>query len=530
MASITLQNITLAFGARTLFENANVSFNPGRYAITGPNGAGKSSLVKIISGKMTPTMGQVSRPKKMGVLRQDIEHYHERIVTEVVYEGNLRLWNALQERDKLYDVEMTDEVGLHLGELEGIIAEEDGYSAESDAHILLSGMGIHEEFFEKRMKEIPTDLQFRVLLCQALFGDPEALLLDEPTNHLDLVAIGWLETFLHNYSGILILISHDRHFLNSVVDYCADIDYETVILYPGNYDDMVMSKTSFRNQAEKEAKSKEKKIVQLQQFVDRFRAGTRSSQVQSRMREIDRLEPQKLKESNIQRPYIRLVASETKPGKLIFKLDHVKKGYDEKAVIKDFSLEIERDDKIAVIGPNGAGKTTLLKLLASVHQADAGSLEIGHNVQVCYFPQNHHEILNKACGLNALQWLQKQKPGAYEQDIRGVMGKMLFGGDDAFKNIETLSGGETARVILAQMMLLDHNVLILDEPNNHLDLESVIAIGEGLEKYRGTVVFATHDRDLIEHVATRIISLAEDGSITVYNGPYSEFLASKTTK
>lgn len=522
---ITLSKISLSFGSRTLFDDVNITFNPGqRIAITGPNGAGKSTLLKIIIGEIDPNTGDVSLPQKVGVLEQNIDKFSDDKVIDVVIMGNKFLWRAMQEREALYNEEMTDEVGMRLGELEGIVAEEDGYSAEANAEILLHGMGIEPDMYQRKMGEIPTDLQFRVLLCQALFGDPDALLLDEPTNHLDLDSIGWLETFLHNYQGSLIVISHDRHFLNAVVTHCADIDYETIILYPGNYDEMVVAKSSVRDQADREAKSKEKKIAQLRDFVARFGAGTRASQVQSRLREIDRLQPQELKKSNIQRPYIRFIPSEVKSGKLVFKLNNVSKGYGEGDVIKKFSMEIERGDRVGVIGANGRGKTTLLKLLAGVHQPDSGTIEIGHQVQMSYFPQNHEDMIDKQhCTQNAFDWLQQQKPGAYEQEIRGVMGKMLFGGDDAFKKVATLSGGETARVILAKMLLLEHNTIILDEPNNHLDLESVSALAWGLEQYTGTVIVACHDRDLIQRVATKIIAFEPDG-IHVYQGTLDGYL------
>ncbi len=288
-------------------------------------------------GLEEPTTGTVTHPDRVGILKQNIEAFSEYRVLDVVIMGNKRLWDALQERDRLYEEEMTDDVGMRLGELEGIIAEEDGYSAEANAEVLLEGIHLPAEDFEKKMKEIPTDMQFRVLLCQALFGEPQALLLDEPTNHLDLDSIGWLENFLHSYTGVLIVVSHDRHFLNAVTTHIADIDYETIIIYPGNYDDMVIAKTQVRGRAEDEAKSKEKKIAKLKEFVARFGAGTRASQVQSRMREINRLQPQELKASNIQRPYIRFIPCEKQPGKVILKAEHLYRNYGDLEVIKDFS-------------------------------------------------------------------------------------------------------------------------------------------------------------------------------------------------
>lgn len=520
---ITLDSITKSFGGRTLFEDVSVTFNEGnRYGLTGPNGAGKSTLLKIVMGLEKPTKGIINLPAKVGFLKQNIEDFLNYSLIDVVIMGNQRLWDALEERDDLYEQEMTDDVGMRLGELEEIIAEEDGYVAESEAEILLKGMGIEEEFYHKKMSEVPTDYQFRVILCQALFGKPQALILDEPTNHLDMQSIRWLEQFLIGYKGALILVSHDRHFLNAVTTHTADIDYETVIIYPGNYDQMLITKTATRRRAEEESKSKEKKIARLREFVAKFSAGSRASQVQSRLREIKRLEPQDLKQSNIQRPYVGLKMSDTQPGKMVLKVEHISKSYDA-PVIQDFSLEIFREEKIGVIGNNGRGKTTLLKMLAQVLEPDSGSITLGHQALVSYFPQNHSDVVDKSEKQTIFDWLRSRKEGVYDQDIRNVLGRMLFGGDDAFKELSALSGGETARLILAGMMLEEHNVIILDEPNNHLDLEAVSALASGLENYKGTVIVASHDQDLIESVANKIIAFEADG-IRVYDGKLSEYL------
>ncbi|MGA8163628.1 MAG: ABC-F family ATP-binding cassette domain-containing protein [Waddliaceae bacterium] len=525
--AITLNNISKSFGSRILFEDVSLSFQEGnRYGLTGPNGSGKSTLLKIIKGEEEPITGTITLPDRVGILQQNIEKFQDSTVLDVVIMGNERLWAALKERDDLYEEEMTDEVGMRLGDLEGIIAEEDGYAAESNAEVFLTGMGIAEEYFSQKMSALPVDTQFRVLLCQALFGKPQALLLDEPTNHLDLESIGWLEHFLENFTGALVVISHDRHFLNSVATHIADIDYETIITYPGNYDNMIVAKTSVRQRAEREAKSKEKKIAQLREFVAKFGAGTRASQVQSRIREMKRLQPQELKQSNIQRPYIRLHQSEKQPGKIVIKGDDLKKGYDGFPVIRGFSLEIARGDKIGIIGNNGRGKTTLVKMLAKVFEPDEGTVEYGHQMLLSYFPQNHEEVVDKREKISAFDWLKQRYPGAYDQDIRGVMGKMLFGGDDAFKEVGSLSGGETARLLLAGVMLEEHQVLILDEPNNHLDLEAVSALGWGLDEYPGTVILVSHDRDLVDTVAKKIIAFEEEG-IHVFDGPLEDYLAWK---
>lgn len=527
---ITLNKISKIFGSRILFDDVTITFNSGnRYALTGPNGAGKSTLLKIIMKLEEPTSGTVTLPDKVGILRQNIADFASNNVLDVVIMGNQPLWKAMQERDELYEHEITDAIGMRLGELEGIIAEEDGYSAEANAEELLHGMGVPEEYYNKKMSTIPTDMQFRVLLCQSLFGKPDALLLDEPTNHLDLESIGWLEKFLFNYKGTLIVVSHDRHFLNAVATHIADIDYETIIIYPGNYDSMVVAKTATRDRTELEAKSREKKIAQLKEFVARFGAGTRASQVQSRVREINRLQPQEMKKTNIQRPYIRFIPTEKQSGKIVIKAEHLYKGYDNKEVIKDFSFEVIRGDKIGVIGNNGRGKTTLLKMLAGLLHPDKGTLELGHQVVLSYFPQDHEEVIDKTIALSAFEWLKNVRPGVYDQDARSSLGKMLFSGDEAFKSVNKLSGGETARLIMASMLLTDHNLLIMDEPNNHLDLEAVSALGWALEEYPGTVIVASHDRDLIDNFATKLIAFEEDG-IHFFEGNLEEYILSKEEK
>lgn len=524
---ITLEKISKRVGNRTLFEDVTFTFNTNcRYGLTGPNGSGKSTLLKIVMGVEPPTTGTVTLPKKVGFLKQRIEDFRDFSVLNTVIMGNQRLWNALEERDRLYEQEMTDAIGMRLGELEEIVAEEDGYSAESEAEMLLIGMGIPQELHAKKMHEIPTDRQFRALLCQALFGNPEALLLDEPTNHLDLESISWLEEFLHNYRGTLVVISHDRHFLNSICTHIADIDYETIITYPGNYDAMLVTKTAVRSRAEDENKAKEKKISQLKEFVAKFGAGTRASQVQSRVREIDRLQPLELKKSNIQRPYIRFTLPEKQSGQIVLKVEAISKGYGADPVIRNFNLEIHRGEKIAVIGNNGRGKTTLLKLLAGAFAPDKGKVSLGHGVEIGYFPQNHGEVLNKHTDQTAFDWLKTRKEIVFDQDARGILGKMLFSGDDAFKSVRTLSGGEAARLILGGLLLNAPNFLILDEPNNHLDLEAVSALAWGLEDFKGTAIVATHDRDLINGFATKIIAFEEDG-IHVHAGPLEEYLEKK---
>ncbi|MEM8629017.1 MAG: ABC-F family ATP-binding cassette domain-containing protein [Chlamydiota bacterium] len=522
---ITLQRISKRLGGRTLLEEVTVSFNQGnRYGLTGPNGCGKSTLLKMMMGLESPTSGSVSLPEKVGFLRQNIEDFQEEKVVNAVIAGNEILAKALAERDRLYEQEITDEVGMRLGELEEIIAEEGGYTADADAEILLEGMGVSTAFLEIPLKEIPLDKQFRVLLCQALFGNPQALILDEPTNHLDLESIGWLEKFLREYKGTLLVVSHDRHFLNAVTTHIADIDYETLIIYKGNYDEMVEAKTAVRARAEHENKAKEKKIAQLREFVAKFGAGSRASQVQSRVREMRRLAPLELKKSNIQRPYIRFTLPETSSGQVVFQIKHLAKSYGDKQVIENFETEIHRGEKIGVIGNNGAGKTTLLKMLTGQISPSLGEIVQGNGTVVGYFPQNHRDLVDTHSPLSIFDWLKEQKQGVYDQDIRGVLGKMLFSGEDAFKKVANLSGGELARLILGGITLMDPNVLVFDEPNNHLDLEAVSALGWALKEYPGTAIVATHDRDLLDQFSPSKLFVFEEGRLSIFPGSLQDYL------
>ena len=525
---ISVQGVSMRYGGKVLFEDVTTTFSPGRrYGLTGPNGAGKSTFMKILTGELPPQKGTVSRPRKIGVLRQDQFAFDAHRVIDTVIMGNARLWQALQDREALYaKAELTDEDGMRLGELEGIVGEEDGYSAESDAAILLQGLDIPEELHERRMAELQGGQKVRVLLAQALFGNPDALLLDEPTNHLDLDSIHWLREFLIRYDGTLIVISHDRHFLNSVCTHTADIDYQTIITYTGGYDEMVVAKTQIRSTIEAQNAQREKKIAQLNEFIARFSAGTRSSQVQSRRKEVERLQTTDLARSNIQRPYIRFQM--TRPsGKVALEFKDVTKNYPDTPVINDFSAVVNRGEKIVIIGRNGVGKTTLLEaLLADApgrdrapEAIDAGSVRWGHEVSIGYFAQDHTGAIQK--GMTAVDWLHQFDPDASRQDIHGLLGQMLFQGEESHKPTDALSGGETARLLFCRIMLQKPNVLILDEPTNHLDLESINALNIALQKYEGTILLVTHDQDLIEEVGTRIWQFTPDG-IHDFKGTYDE--------
>jgi ATPase subunit of ABC transporter with duplicated ATPase domains len=533
---LSIQNISMRFGAKILFEDVTCTFLAGRrYAITGPNGAGKSTLMKILSGELEPPKGTVSRPKKFGVLRQDQFAFDGFRAIDTVIMGNAPLWQALEERDALYGKphdQLTDEDGMRLGELEGTVGEEGGYTAEADAAMLLDGLGVESALHERRMGELQGGQKVRVLLAQALFGSPPALLLDEPTNHLDLESIHWLQDYLCDYEGVLIVISHDRHFLNGVCTHVADIDYETVITYTGGYDDMVLAKTQVRSSIEAGNAQREKKIAQLNEFIARFSAGTRSSQVMSRKKEVERLQTSELARSNIQRPYIRFDMKRPS-GRHPLEVKGLAKSYDELQVIDGFTASVSRGEKIALMGRNGAGKTTLLKSLvrsatgfiedADRHfDVDTGIVVWGHEVAVGYFAQDHSDSI--ARGTTAIEWLHEFDPQASQEELRGLLGQMLFSGQDALKPTNALSGGEAARLIFCRLMLQKPNFLVLDEPTNHLDLEAINALNIALQKYAGTVVLVTHDHDLIEEVATRIWHF-EGGRIEDFKGPYEEYEA-----
>ncbi len=532
-----MNNVTMRFGPRVLFEDATATFMAGRrYAITGPNGAGKSTLMKILTGDQEPTTGSVTRPKRLGILRQDQFAFDEFRVIDTVIMGNGALWKALQERDALYEKphdQLTDDDGMRLGELEGVIGEEGGYTAESDAGALLDGLGIESDLHERKMGELQGGQKVRVLLAQALFGTPTALLLDEPTNNLDLDSVHWLQKYLNEFEGVLIVISHDRHFLNSVCTHTADIDYEAVIMYVGGYDDMVVAKTQVRSRIESENAQREKKIAQLQDFIARFSAGTRSAQATSRKKEVERLATTELARSNIQRPYIKFDMKRNS-GKHPLEIKSVEKSYDDLKVIPRFTASIGRGEKIALMGRNGAGKTTLLRSLVRnapgfIDDSDkefpinGGQVNWGHEVSVGYFAQDHAESFTRD-NTSSIDWLWQFDPSANQQELRGLMGQMLFSGDDATKPTRALSGGETARLIFCRLMLQKPNFLVLDEPTNHLDLESINALNIALQRYDGTVLLVTHDHDVIDEVATRIWHF-HDGKIEDFKGNYEEFAA-----
>src|ERR1700745_2577837 len=538
---ISVSNVSMRYGAKVLFDEVSTAFTPGkRYGLTGPNDAGKSTFMKILTGEMEPQKGTVVRPRKLGVLSQDQFAFDAYRVIDTVIMGNKRLWAALEERDHIYEKpEMSDEDGMKLGELEGIVGEEDGYTAESDAAILLQGLDIPDELHSRKMSELQGGQKVRVLLAQALFGHPQALLLDEPTNNLDLDSIHWLQGFLNQYDGVVIVISHDRHFLNSVCTHIADIDYETIITYTGSTNDMGGAKTQIRSQIESQTAQREKKISQLNEFIARFAAGTRSSQVQSRRKEVERLQVTELARSNIQRPFIKF--EQKRPsGKHILEIEKLAKAYGDKEVVRHFTASLLRGEKIALMGRNGAGKTTLVNALLAnsptVPEAElrktsgydgpflsGGKVVWGHEASVGYFAQDHKALIQT--GMTVFEWLHQWDLSASHEEIRGLLGQMLFPRDDADKKTDILAGGEASRLLFCKLMLQKPNVLVLDEPTNHLDLESINALNFALPRYQGKVLLVSHDEDLVDEVATRIWHFESDHKITDFKGTYEEYQA-----
>ena len=526
---ISCSNVSMRYGAKVLFDEVSVSFVPGRrYGLTGPNGAGKSTFMKILTGELEPQKGNVVRPRKLGVLRQDQFAFDNYRVIDTVIMGNAPLWAALEERDRIYEKpEMTDDDGMRLGELEGVVGDEDGYTAEADAAILLDGLDIKEDLHGRKMGELQGGQKVRVLLAQALFGKPEALMLDEPTNYLDLESIHWLQDFLNNYDGTLIAISHDRHFLNSVTTHTADIDYQTIIVYTGGYDDMVMAKTQVRSTLESQNAQREKKIAQLNEFIARFAAGTRSSQVTSRRKEVERLQTNELARSNIQRPYIKF--DQVRPsGKHVLEFKHLTKFYGDLKVLDGFTANVLRGEKICLWAATAPARPRCSRACSPITRAcpipslswTTGAVFWGHEAQIGYFPQDVGATIEH--GLTVAEWLHRFDPKATVEEIRGILGQMLFSGEEGQKQTRALSGGEQARLVFCKLILTKPNILIFDEPTNHLDLEAINALNIALQRYEGTVLLVTHDHDLIDEVATRLWNFKEDG-IEDFQGPYLEW-------
>lgn len=532
-------NVTMQFGAKPLFDNVSVKFGDGnRYGLIGANGAGKSTFMKILCGQQEPTHGNVSKDtnERMAYLRQDQFAYEEMRVLDVVMMGHDDMWKIMSEKDAIYaNLEATEDDYMRAAELEGQFAEMDGYTAEARAGELLLAVGIPVEQHNGPMREVAPGWKLRVLLCQALFANPDILLLDEPTNNLDINTIRWLEDTLNNRESTMIIISHDRHFLNQVCTHTADLDYGKIQVYPGNYDEFMEAATMARErQANANAKAKER-ILELQDFVRRFSANkSKAKQATSRRKLIEKLKPEDVKPSSRQYPWIRFEYDEKERlHRFAVEVENLSFGYEgmEQPLIKNFSFTVEAGEKVAVIGENGVGKTTLMKLLLGQLQPQKGTIKWAEKVRISTYDQDHEDEFKSDRALT--DWIAEyvRKQGYEGEDaetqIRGTLGRLLFGGDTVKKAVKVLSGGEKGRMIFGRMMLSRTNVMLMDEPTNHLDMESIESLNGALARYDGTLIFVSHDREFVSSLATRIFDVKGDGSIVDYRGTYDEYLSSQ---
>ena len=539
---LVASNITMQFGAKPLFENVSVKFGDGnRYGLIGANGAGKTTFMKILAGTLESSAGNVALDsgERMAFLKQDQFGYEDIRVLDVILMGHAEMWACMPEKDAIYaNPEATEDDYMHAAELEAKFAEYDGYTAEARAGELLLGVGILTEQHTGPMREVAPGWKLRVLLCQALFANPDILLLDEPTNNLDINTIRWLEDILNERNSTMIIISHDRHFLNQVCTHMADLDYGRIQIYPGNYDDYMEASTQARAQLAKDNAKAKEKVAELQEFVRRFSANkSKARQATSRAKQIEKIKVEDMKPSSRQYPWIRFDYDEKeKLHRQAVEIEKLTFGYEEKSpIIKNFNITIDAGDKVAIIGENGVGKTTLLRLLAGTDLGGLapqyGTVKWAEKAKIGYFAQDHADDF--ASGETLTDWIvQWVRQGGYEGGdvetlIRGTLGRLLFGGDDVKKSVKVISGGEQGRMLFGKLMLLRRNVLLMDEPTNHLDMESIESLNTGLEKFAGTLVFVSHDREFVSSLATRIIEIRQDHTIVDYRGTYEEYLASQ---
>jgi len=519
----------MQFGDKPLFENISVKFGDGnRYGLIGANGCGKSTLIKILGGDLEPTAGHVciDQHERLGKLRQDHFAFEEYTVLDTVMMGYEKLWQIKEERDRLYAMsELSEDDGMRAGDLESRFADLDGYSAESNAGELLLSMGIPAENHYGLMKSIAPGWKLRVLLAQALFGDPEIILLDEPTNNLDINAIRWLEGVINERNSTMIIISHDRHFLNSVCTHMADLDYGELRIYPGNYDEYMTAASQVQARLLSENAKKRTQIAELQSFVSRFSANaSKSSQATSRARQIEKIKLEEVKPSSRVNPFMRFT-QDKKLYRIALELKGLSKGFDGRPLFENFDLMIPVGERVAVIGPNGIGKTTLLRCLAGDLEADCGSVKWSENVTIGYYAQDHSADF--AENVNLFDWMAQWKKKEHgEQEVRGNLGRMLFSRNDIKKPVKALSGGEQGRMLFGKFMFQNPNVMLLDEPTNHMDMEFIESLNTALEHYPGTLIFVSHDREFVSSIATRIIELTPAG-IVDYRGNYEEYLNSQ---
>lgn len=529
---ITTNNLSLQFGKRVLYKEVNLKFTPGNcYGIIGANGAGKSTFLKLLSGEIEPTGGsvEVTPGERLSVLKQDHYAFDDCEVLRTVIMGNPRLVEIMDEKDALYEKEdFSEEDGMRASELEAEFAELNGWDAESEAARLLNGLGIPESEHNMRMAEITAKEKVRVLLAQALFGSPDILLLDEPTNHLDVESINWLEDFLAGFENTVIVVSHDRHFLNQVCTYICDVDFGEIKLYAGNYDFWYESSQLALQMARDANKKKEEKIKELQNFIRRFAANAaKSKQATSRKKMLDKITLEDIKPSSRRYPYIAFTP-EREAGDQLLTVEGISKTVDGEQVLKNVSFTLKRGDKVAFVGPNSLGKTMLFKILMGEEEADEGSFKWGITTTQSYLPTDNSAYFD-GVELNLVDWLRQYSKDPDETFVRGFLGRMLFSGEESQKKAQVLSGGERVRCMLSRMMLSGANVLLLDEPTNHLDLESITALNNGLMDFKGTLLFVSHDHQFVQTIANRIIDLTPDGVIDRLT-TYDEFLANETVK
>ena len=531
---ITVTNVSLNFSGQNLFSDVNLKFTPGNcYGVIGANGAGKSTFLKILSGELDSTTGEVSIDPncRMSVLKQDHFAYDEYTVLDTIIMGNKRLYDIMKEKDALYEKEdFSDEDGIKAAELEAEFAEMDGWEADSNASKLMQGLGLDESIMYSQMADLGGNEKVKVLLAQALFGDPDIILLDEPTNHLDLQAIEWLEDFLLDYEGTVIVVSHDRYFLNVVCTHIVDIDYSKVKMYVGNYEFWYESSQMMERLIKQQNKKAVEKIKELQTFIQRFSANkSKSKQATSRKKMLDKLTVEELPASSRRYPFVGF-DMDREAGRDLLTVDGLSKTVNGEKLLNNISFTLNHDDKIAIIGENEIAITALMQILAGEDEPDEGTVKWGVSTSRSYFPKDNSKYFD-GCELNLVDWLRQYSAAGFETQnesyIRGFLGRMLFSGDDVFKQVNVLSGGEKVRCMLSRMMLYGSNILILDQPTNHLDLESITAVNNGLKAFKGNVIFASHDHEFVNTVANRIIDIREDGTIVDRMCTFDEYIEMK---
>lgn len=523
---LNVNNLTIQFGSKTLFEDVNLKFTEGNcYGIIGANGAGKSTFLKILSKEIEPTSGSViiDKNKRLSVLEQDHFKYDNNLVLDVVLMGNKKLYDIMKEKEMIYSKpDFSDEDGIRVSYLEGEFAEMDGWNAESDAEILLNGLGIETKNHHVLMKDLDSKDKVKVLLAKTLFGNPDILILDEPTNHLDLKAKNWLEEFLINFNNTILVVSHDRYFLNKVCTHICDIDYNSIKLYPGNYDFWYESSQLLLNQMKESNKKKEEKIKELQDFIARFSANaSKSKQATSRKKLLDKIELDDIKPSSRKYPYIDF-KYEKKLGDYILKVDNLSKTIDGKKILDNVSFIIGKNDKVALVGSNELAKTCLLEILSGNDTNYTGEFKFGDSVKFGYFSKDHNKEFNDNKTL--FEWLYDYSPIKEEAYVRGFLGRMLFSKEDPLKKIKVLSGGEKVRCLLSRLMIVGSNMLLLDDPTNHLDLESITSLNNGLIKFTGPIIFSSNDHQLIETTYNKLYEINDDGKFTEIITTYEEYL------